>query len=215
GHSLGEYTALVIADAIDFQDALILVRERGRLMEEASRAQPGAMAALLGLDEATVEGVCRETGTEIANRNCPGQIVVAGRPEAVQRATELAGQRGGRSLMLNVSGAFHTSHMGSAARALAQAIDDAPIREPRIPVVANASARPLASAEEIREELKRQLLSPVLWQPSMEVMLAAGVRRFLEIGPGRVLSGLIKRIDGAASALSVNGLAALSRLSDD
>ncbi|MFQ6020031.1 MAG: ACP S-malonyltransferase [Dehalococcoidia bacterium] len=215
GHSLGEYTALVSADAIDFADALILVRERGRLMEEANQAQPGAMAALIGLDEEAVERLCQQAGTEVANRNCPGQGVVAGRPEAVQRAMALARQGGGRSVMLNVSGAFHTSLMGPAAQALAVAIDGAPIRKPRMPVVANASAQPLASAEDIREELKRQLLSPVLWQPSIEAMMAAGVHRFLEIGPGRALSGLIKRIDGTASTLNVNGLAALRRPSDD
>lgn len=215
GHSLGEYTALVSADAIDFEDALMLVRERGRLMEEAGQAQPGAMAAIIGLDEEAVERLCQQAGSEVANRNCPGQVVVAGRPEAVQRAMELASQGGGRPVMLNVSGAFHTSLMAPAARALATAIDGAPIRNPHIPIVANASAQPIASTEHIREELKRQLLSPVLWQPSIGAMLAVGVHRFLEIGPGRTLNGLIKRIDSRASTLNINGLAALRRLSDD
>ncbi len=213
GHSLGEYTALVAADALDFEEALALVQERGRLMEEAGRAQAGGMVAVLGLGEAAVQDICRETGAEIANLNCPAQVVIGGAREVVGQAAERARQEGGRAIVLNVSAAFHTSLMRPAAAALAHAIDAAPIRDPCIPVIANASAQPLSDAAAIRAALKRQLLSPVLWQQSMERLLALGVSRFLEMGPGRVLSGLIKRIDGRASGLSINGLAALRQIS--
>lgn len=211
GHSLGEYTALVAADAIDFPEALALVRERGRLMETASQAQAGVMAAILGLGEATVHDICQQTDAAVANLNCPGQVVIGGTAEAVERAMAQARQAGGRATQLDVSGAFHTSLMSPAVPALARAIDEAPIRDPRIPVMANASAQPLTTAAAIRDELKRQLLSPVLWQQSMEGMLAAGVHRFLEIGPGRVLSGFVKRIDGGGSSISIGNLADLCR----
>ncbi len=209
GHSLGEYAALVAAGALEFEGALLLVRERARLMQQASQSQPGGMAAILGLDLATVQALCREAGTTVANFNGPSHLVVGGPLEAVQRASELAQQRGGRAVRLNVGGAFHTPLMGPAGPAFGSAVEGVALRHPRIPVFANASAQPLDTSQAVRDELKRQILAPVLWHQTMEGMLAAGVRRFVEIGPGRVLSGLAKRLDGV-EALSLNSLASLS-----
>lgn len=215
GHSLGEYAALVAAGALDYEDALALVRERGRLMHEAGQRQPGAMAAIMGLPGEAVEELCRQSGAEVANLNSPRQSVIAGPPQAVQRAAEAARQRGARAFPLKVSGAFHTSLMRSAGEEFATLVDAVSIRAPQISVIANASGEALSGAEAVREELKRQLVSPVRWQQSMERMVAGGTSRFIEFGPGRVLSGLVKRIDSSAQALSVDGLPALRDLDHD
>lgn len=215
GHSLGEYAALVAASALDYEDALALVRERGRLMQEAGQRQPGAMAAIIGLTGQTVEQLCHQSGAEVANHNSRGQSVIAGPPQAVQRAAEAARQRGARAIPLKVSGAFHTSLMRTCAEEFAALVDAVPIHTPQIPVIANASGEALSSAEAVREELKRQLISPVRWQQSMERMLTSGTSRFIEFGPGRVLSGLVKRIDGSAQALSIDGLQAIRDLDHD
>ena len=204
GHSLGEYTALVAAGALSFADALRLVRERGRLMHEAGERVPGAMAAVMGLPEEKVATLCQESGAELCNLNSPGQAVIGGPLEAVERAIELARARGARHLArLNVSGAFHTSLMGPAADGMAQAIARVPLAKARVPIVANSSAEPMVAAAAIREELLRQLCRPVLWQRSIEFMVTQGVTSFVEIGPGRVLASLIRRIDGSVSVRNI------------
>lgn len=215
GHSLGEYTALVAAGALDYEAALVLVRERGRLMQEAGQRQPGAMAAIIGLAGPAVEDLCHQHGAEVANHNSRGQWVIAGPPQAVQRVAEAVRELGARAIPLKVSGAFHSSLMRTCAQEFAAVVDTVPIHTPQVPVIANASGEALFSAEEVRAELKRQLISPVRWQQSMERMVKEGSSRFIEFGPGRVLSGLVKRIDSSAEALSIDGLQAIRALDYD
>jgi [acyl-carrier-protein] S-malonyltransferase len=204
GHSLGEYTALVSANVLDFSDAVRIVRERGRLMYEAGKAKPGGMAAIIGLDEASLEEVCLETGAQIANINCSGQTVISGTREALARSMDLAKTRGARKVVpLQVSGAFHSNLMEPAMDGMATAISDLEFRSPSIPIVANSTAQPITTAEEVRGELVQQLCNCVRWQPSVEYMVDAGVSTFVEIGPGQVLSGLIKRINSQVQILSI------------
>lgn len=210
GHSLGEYTALVAAGALSFADGLRLVRERGRLMQEAGERVPGAMAAVMGLPEEKVAALCQESGAELCNLNSPGQAVIGGPVDAVERAIGLARARGARHLArLNVSGAFHTSLMGPAADGMAQAIAGVPLAQARVPIVANSSAEPMAAAAAIREELLRQVCRPVLWQRSVEYIVAQGITSFVEIGPGRVLTSLIRRIDGSVSVRNIADMASI------
>lgn len=205
GHSLGEYTALVAAGALDAADGLRLVRERGRLMQEAGETSPGTMAAVLGLDLEAIEAICREAGAELCNVNAPGQTVIGGTVAAVEAATDLAKARGARRAMpLNVSGAFHTSLMRPAVDGMARALAGSAIRDPEVPVVANGTGLPLTDAASIREELLYQLAHPVLWQRSVEEMARAGVATFVEIGPGRVLTALVKRIVPGAEPVNVD-----------
>jgi len=204
GHSLGEYTALVAANVLDFADAVRLVRERGRLMHEAGKRKPGTMAAIIGLDEASVEEVCLETGAQIANINCPGQTVLSGTREAVAQSMDLAQRRGAvGTVALEVSGAFHSVLMEPVVEEMKQAISQVHFRPSEIPIVANSTAMPMTSVEEVKEELIRQLCSCVRWQSSVEYMAEAGVSTFVEIGPGIVLTKLIKRIAKGAQALNV------------
>ncbi|HXG42828.1 MAG TPA: ACP S-malonyltransferase [Dehalococcoidia bacterium] len=212
GHSLGEYTALVAAGALTFADGLALVRRRGELMAQAGRARPGTMAAIIGLDDGALEDLCRDTGVEVCNYNSPGQTVIGGAVEAVAEATARAKSLGAKVVPLRVSAAFHTSLMAPAAEALARAIDGAPVRDALVPVVGNACARPLVSAQELREELKAQLTRAVLWHQSLQAMACAGVARFLEVGPGGVLTGLVRRTLPHAQALSVDGPESLEAL---
>ena len=208
GHSLGEYTALVAAGVLSFPEALRLVRERGRLMGEA---RSGTMAAVIGLEEEALEEICRKCGDEaplvIANYNCPGQYVLSGATEAVTRAMEEAQKRGARRVIpLRVSAAFHSPLMQEAASGLARAIATAAFSPAGIPVVANTCARPLSQPEALREELVSQVCSPVRWSASLEYMWAQGIRRFLEIGPGTVLAGLVRRTLPEAEVRSVGML---------
>ncbi len=204
GHSLGEYTALVAAQVLDFVDALRLTQERGRLMQEAGDRVPGGMVAILGLDEVSVEQVCQETGAEIANLNSPGQIVVSGTRDTMIRAMDLARAMGARrAIPLNVSGAFHSQLMQPAAEGMADVLSELEFRHPSTPVVVNSTAQPVTTADEVKEELMRQLCDCVQWQRSVEYMMDAGVSTFIEIGPGEVLSGLIKRISDQAQTLNV------------
>lgn len=205
GHSLGEYTALVAAQVLDFADALYLARERGRLMQEAGEENPGGMVAILGLEEALVNEVCQSTGTHVANMNCPGQIVISGATQDVARAAELAKARGARSAMpLQVSGAFHTPLMQPAAEGMALAISKITFRDPVVPIIANTSAEPITHAEAIKAELLNQLCHCVQWHRSVQRMIAGGVSTFVEIGPGQVLTGLIRRIAKEAEVISVD-----------
>jgi len=205
GHSLGEYTALVVANAIDFTDAVRLVRERGRLMQEAGVLEPGGMAAIIGLDQYVVEDIVRESGAELANINCPGQIVVSGTRESIVRSMDLAQARGAvGSVQLEVSGAFHSRLMRPVVDGMAKAISEVKFRKPEIPVIANSTATPMNSIYEIKEELTRQICNCVLWQQSIEYMAEAGVSLFIEVGQGIVLTKLIKRIARKAKAVNTS-----------
>ncbi|MFQ5987288.1 MAG: ACP S-malonyltransferase [Dehalococcoidia bacterium] len=204
GHSLGEYTALVAARVLDFVDAVRLTRQRGRLMQEAGERVPGGMVAIIGLDELSVEQVCQEAGAQIANLNSPGQIVISGAKETLVRAADLARAMGARHIMpLKVSGAFHSPLMQPATDGMAKAISELSFRHPTVPIVVNSTAEPVTSADAVKEELLRQLCYCVQWQRSVEYMVGAGVSTFIEIGPGQVLSGLIKRISNEAQILNV------------
>jgi len=203
GHSLGEYTALVAAQVLSFADAIRLARERGRLMQEAGAEHRGGMLAVIGLDEVTVREVCDSCGIQVANINCPGQIVVSGHADSLARAAQLAKAKGAqRVIPLQVSGAFHSRLMESAARGMADAVTGFTFGDAIIPIVANTTALPMAKADAVRAELLNQLLNCVQWQKSVEYMIGQGVTTFIEIGPGQVLSGLIKRISKDVDVIS-------------
>ena len=200
GLSLGEYTALVFAGAIDFEDAVRLVDVRGRAMQECSEQRPGAMVAVLGLDRARVADLCAGARggdvLHVANVLCPGNVVVSGSSAACRRLEADATAAGAlKCVPLEVAGAFHTALMEPAVSRLAAALAETPVRRPRIPVVSNVDAAPHQDPGEIRALLARQVVGVVEWQASVEHLLAAGVRTIWEVGPGRVLRGLMKRID--------------------
>jgi len=214
GHSLGEYTALVAANVLGFTDAIRLVRERGRLMQKAGEIKPGGMAAVIGLDEAALREICRESGAEIANFNCSAQIVISGSKEALARAMELAKARDARRvILLQVSGAFHSTLMQPTIEGLSAAISQINFRTPEIPIVVNSTAQPVTTAEGVKEELLRQLCNCVQWQPSVEYMVGEGISTFIEIGPGQVLSGLIKRISNKVQVLNMSDPESIKALS--
>ncbi len=213
GHSLGEYTALVVAEVFDFATAVRLARERGRLMHEAGQARPGSMAAIIGLDEAPLAEVCQQTDTCIANINCPGQIVISGAAENMTQAMDLAKTRGAsRAIPLQVSGAFHSPLMQPAVDGMADFISSLSFQEPSIPVVGNTTAEPLTTAEAVKTELLDQLYNPIQWQRSVEYMVNNGVSTFIEIGPGKVLTGLIKRINREVNTINIGDLEAVKGL---
>ena len=211
GHSLGEYTAYAAMEAISFEDAVKLVRNRGLFMEEAVPAGEGAMSAILGMEEDLLHDVVStisESGhpVQLANINSPGQIVISGTAEGVRLAAELAKQKGAkRSIPLVVSGPFHSSLMKPAARQLEEILGSIPISKPQAPVVANYTAKP-AAENEIKASLVHQLYSPVKWQQSIEYMIGEGAETFVEFGPGTVLSGLIKKINRKVRTYSVKDL---------
>ncbi len=214
GHSLGEYSALVAAGALGVADAVQLVRKRGTYMQEAVPVGKGAMAALLGMEGPAVEEVCREASqgdvVAPANFNSPGQIVIAGEAVAVGRAVELAKARGAkRAVMLNVSAPIHCAMMRPAQDRLAVDLDAAEVADPKVPLVNNADARIVRSAAEVRDGLKRQVTGPVRWEESMKGLVAEGVTLFVEVGPGKVLSGLMRQIDRQAECLRVEDAASL------
>lgn len=214
GHSLGEYTALVAAEVLDLAEAVRLTRRRGELMQEAGLQVPGGMAAIIGLDTVSVEGVCQESGAQISNLNSPGQIVISGSRESLVRAMDLARAMGARYIMpLKVSGAFHSPLMQPAAEGMAEAISDLEFHVPSVPIVVNSTAQPATTAEELKEELLKQLSSCVHWQESVEYMVDAGVDTFVEIGPGQVLNGLIKRISKEAKILNIEDTNSISAMS--
>ena len=209
GHSLGEFTALVAADVIDFDSALLLVRERGRLMKENGTERPGGMLAVLGLYREVVEAVVAEAAASgiitLANANSPGQIVLSGEAAALDRAAELARARGAaRVVRLPISIASHSPLMARAAAQFGEIVARLPLRQPRIPVVANITGQILTSADDIRKELADHILKPVQWTSSVVEMVARGSAEFLEIGPGQVLSGLIRRISQDAHVVTLN-----------
>ncbi len=207
GLSLGEATALVAADAISFEDGLRFVRSRGQFMDEASLENPGMMAAVLGLDLASVEAVCKATGAEVGNLNAPGQIVISGLKKNVEDAIEKLRDSGARKVLpLDVSGAFHSHCMDSACLHIEKALTDTPIRSPKIPVVSNLTAGVEPTPEKIKQILVQQMNHRTLWEDSMRYMLARGVRHFIEFAPGRVLKGLLKKIDAEAETISIGTL---------
>ena len=213
GHSLGEYTALAAANVFDFATAVYLARERGRLMHEAGLREPGGMVAIIGFDEASLAAVCGETDTCIANFNCPGQLVISGANENLTKAAELAKARGAnRAIPLQVSGAFHTPLMQSAADGMSEIVASLSFQNPTVPVVANTTALPLTTAEAIKEELLRQICNGIQWQRSIEYMIDQGTSTFIEIGPEKVLSGLIKRISRDVQTLNIGDVEAVKNL---
>ena len=204
GHSLGEYTALVTAGVLDFRDVLRLVHIRGKLMQRESEKIPSGMAAVIGLDKEILEKICYETGAEIGNINSPGQIVISGTKEALAQAMELAKAKGAlRAVPLNVAGAFHSKIMQGAAGELSSCISSLPFRNASIPIIANTSAQPITDAAKIKHELIQQLCHCVQWQSSVAYMVQNGVTNFIEIGPGNVLTGLIKRINREVQVTNV------------
>jgi len=213
GHSLGEYTALVAAGVLDFAATVRMARERGRLMYQAGLVRPGSMAAIIGLDEGLLAGICSQTGTWIANINCPGQLVISGAVEDLERAMEQAREKGAsRVVPLQVSGAFHTPLMQSAADGMAKVMASISFQEPAIPIVGNTAALPVTTGEEVKEELLKQLCNTVQWQRSVEFLIDSGVTAFIEIGPGRVLSGLIKRTNKDTETINVGDAKAVENL---
>ena len=204
GHSLGEYSALVVAGVLSVSDAVKLVCERGRLMQFACDERPGGMAALIGIDEVTVAEICREAGVDISTINTPEQIIIAGEHHGLAMALDMASARGAKkAIPLSVGGAFHSGLMSPAQSGLNEVIDSIDFSEPLMPVIGNVDARPLSSAAEIRDELKRQLTSCVQWNRGIQYMLDSGVSSFVEIGNGRVLAGMIRRIDRSADVINL------------
>jgi len=214
GHSLGEYTALAVAGVLDFATTVYLARERGRLMHEAGQKRPGSMAAIIGLDEILLTEVCQETDTRIANINCPGQLVISGAVENLGKAMDLAKAKGAhRAIPLQVSGAFHTPLMQSAVDGMFEIISTLSFSDPAIPIIGNTTAQPLTTADAIKEELLKQLCNCVQWQRSIEYMIDNGVSTFVEIGPGKVLTGLIKRINHGVELINIGDVEAIKSIS--
>jgi [acyl-carrier-protein] S-malonyltransferase len=210
GLSLGEFTALVAAEAMGFEDGLKVVRQRGRFMQEACEATRGAMAAIIGLDEAPTREICAQTGVVLANLNCPGQLVISGETEKIAQACELAKVKGARrALPLPVAGGYHSPLMASAQPKLQAVLARVNIIEPKVTVVSNVTAQPHNGADSIRSRLVEQVTSSVRWEESMRYLLAQGFTRFLELGPGSALSGFLKRIDKNATMLNVADAASL------
>ncbi|MBN8207442.1 ACP S-malonyltransferase [Bacillus sp. NTK071] len=210
GHSLGEYSALVASGALSFSDAVFAVRNRGLYMEEAVPSGEGAMAAIMGMErealQQVVDDVSASTATvQLANLNSPGQIVISGAKEGVEKASEVAKEKGARRVIpLQVSGPFHSSLMKPAADKLSSILEGIEIKDASIPVIANVTAEPSTSAEEIHDHLLKQIYSPVLWEDTVRKLMDLGVDTFIEVGPGNVLSGLVKKVNRRASVHAVS-----------
>jgi [acyl-carrier-protein] S-malonyltransferase len=217
GHSMGQYSAFVAAEVISLADAVRLVRERGRLMQASGAGLDGAMAAILGLDDAKLPALVERASAEgtfgVANRNAPGQVVVSGERAAIDAATEIARELGARkAIVLPVSVAAHSPLMAEAADGMRRILADIEFRDPSIPLLANADARPIATAAEARTELVEHLTAGVDWVAAVDRMTAAGVDTFIEVGPGRVLTGLIKRIAPEATTIPLDDPGSPERL---
>jgi [acyl-carrier-protein] S-malonyltransferase len=216
GHSLGEYSALVAAGSLAFAEAVTIVRRRGQFMQEAVPVGTGAMAAILGVDLPVVEELCRDAAQgeilDVANINSPGQIVIAGHRTAIERAVALAPARGGkRSVLLPVSAPFHCRLMAPAAKRLAEVLDTVRAGDPRPSVVRNVDAELSTRGDEVRPFLIRQVTAPVRWTDCVARMAGEGCRTFIEVGPGKVLTGLLKRIDGSLTGFAVEDVAGLDK----
>ncbi len=210
GLSLGEFTALTAAGVMSFEDGLKVVRQRGRFMQEACEVTQGGMAAIIGLDETPTREVCAEAGVELANLNCPGQLVISGEADKISKACQLAKARGAkRALPLPVAGAYHSQLMASAQPKLRDALAAIPFHAPTVPVIANVTAQSHGGVGDIRQRLVEQVTASVRWEASMRHLLAQGFTRFIELGPGTALSGFMKRIDKSAQVLNVADTASL------
>lgn len=210
GLSLGEFTALAAADAMSFEDGLKVVRQRGCFMQEACDATQGTMAAIIGLDVAATAAVCAEAGVQLANLNCPGQLVISGAIEGIDKACELARARGAKkAVRLTVAGAYHSPLMASAQGKLKAALGSITVKNTTVPVISNVTAQPHGDASSISIKLVEQVTSSVRWEDSMRYLLAQGFTRFIELGPGKVLSGFMKRIDAKAQMFNVADAASL------
>lgn len=213
GHSLGEYSALVASGVLDFSDAVYAVSKRGEYMEEAVPHGQGTMAAVLGLDRSILHDICKEIEesgdtVQLANINCPGQIVISGTVSGVEKAADEAKAKGAKRVIpLQVSGPFHSSFMKPAAEKFANVLEEISIQNATIPVIVNVTAEPVTDRELIKDLLVQQLYSPVLWEDSVKKLIELGVDTFVEIGPGRVLSGLIRKIDRNVTTISVQDIA--------
>jgi len=208
GLSLGEYSALIAAGALSFDNGIRLINKRGQLMEEASRKYPGKMAAVLDLPVEKLKEICLKSGAEIANLNCPGQVVITGKAEAVNQAMEFCIQAGAKGVIpLEVSGGFHSSLMFEASVELKLILDNISISEPKVPVVSNYTAQPQYKVSQIIENLVDQIRSSVRWEESMKFILSNGVSNFIEFGPGKVLNGLLRRIDSNAQVINIGKMA--------
>jgi len=217
GHSMGQYSAFVAAEVISLEDGVRLVRDRGRLMQASGAGRDGAMAAILGLDEAQLPALVERASAEgtfgVANRNAPGQVVVSGERAAIDAAAQIAKELGARkAIVLPVSVAAHSPLMAEAAAGMARILEQIDFRDPSIPLIANADGRPITTAAGARAELVEHLTAGVDWVAAMERMIAAGVDTFIEVGPGRVLSGLIKRIAPDATTIPLDDSNAPNRL---
>jgi [acyl-carrier-protein] S-malonyltransferase len=218
GHSLGEYTALVAAGAMSFEDGVYAVRNRGLFMEEAVPAGQGAMAAVLGMDRQALQSITDAVTNEghivqLANLNCPGQIVISGTAEGVKIASERASNEGAkRVIALQVSGPFHSALMKPAAEKLSTVLNEINIQDAQVPVVANVTAKEMTASDEIKMRLVEQLYSPVLWEDTISYLLDQGVDTFIEIGPGKVLSGLVKKVYRRAKTYSISDLDSLQNV---
>lgn len=212
GHSLGEFSALVCAGSLAFADAVKLVRDRGQFMQTAVPVGEGAMAAVLGLEDQVIIDICQQSGAEAVNFNSPGQVVIAGKVAAVDKAIELLKEAGAkRAMPLPVSAPFHTSLMKPAGEKLADSIAQLEVKAPAIPVVHNVHAQQESDPDKIKQLLVQQIYSPVKWTGCMQTMLTAGISRTVECGPGKVLSGLCKRIDRSINSYSIEDPAGLER----
>ncbi len=213
GLSLGEYSALVASEALTFEDALVLVRKRGEFMESAAKKTKGKMASVLGLDEIKVKKICEKNSVFVANLNCPGQVVISGLEDNLKKAAEDLTKAGAiKVITLQVSGAFHSALMKEASDKLAQELKNYTIKSPKINVVSNVTAKPETNVEEIKENLIRQVASSVLWQDSIKFMIKSGVSIFIEMGPGKVLKGLLKRIDPTAQVANIENYDDITKL---
>ncbi len=205
GHSLGEYSALVVAGVLSVSDAVNLVCERGRLMQLACDERPGGMAALIGIDEVTVAEICREAGVDMSTVNTPEQIIIAGEHRGLAVALDMASARGAKkAIPLSVGGAFHSGLMSPAQSGLDEAIESTNFQDPIVPIIGNVDAKPLRTAEEVKSELRRQLTSCVQWSSGIRHMLDNDVNEFVEMGNGKILSGMIKRIDRRAKIVNLS-----------
>lgn len=218
GHSVGEFTALYCAGVISLEDCILLTRARGEFMHQAGEKYPGTLSAIIGMDLPSVEELCnnsREADVlEVANLNCPGQIVISGSIEAIARAEKMAAEKGVKTVSLKVSAAFHSPLMNEACEKLANRLDQVEFRDAVIPLVSNVTAQLERDGQKIRELMKKQIISRVLWEESIRTMQKEGVEEFIEIGPGKALAGMLKKIDRKINVVNVNDIKSLSRILD-
>ncbi len=229
GHSVGEWTALVVSGALDLRETLLAVRERGRLMEYEGTQCPGSMAAVIGMDASALQEICQEATQQtlaalaspghagegrvvVANYNAPGQIVLSGERHALDLASELAKARGARRVIpLSVSGAFHSPVMQPAADGLGHVLSEMPIADAHIPIIGNIAASPLTASEDLRDELAKQVAASVHWDATINYMAQAGIKTFIEIGPGQALTGMVKRIVKGAKTINIGNVTDLGK----